>query len=309
MPERRQRGQFLKAPDAPALQGFQQFGRVGDSSASGSVRQEFGLRRRTESCSTPANPRAAQMAASGLAASARLAFTPISAARRAMAAATSCGSPKSRSRPGSVESNGIARGLLHRRREFEGQRGQIAVAVKTGEHVFLRWVDVARTSNAAQQPGDGARAGPVDALARAFQHQGGAGLGVGLPRHRNQHGGRMFHGAAQAEPGSQRDAARGGGRRIAQIHGHQSEPAALDQQIGGFEGVLGVVPAAHPKQAVQAHAGGGGGSGDRRHLRHPPARRLPGARWLRPEWKPAGWCGRKKRARKFPSGIRGAVRR
>src|ERR1035441_2932701 len=39
------------------------------------------------------------MAASGLPASARLAFTPHSRARRAMAAATSCGKPKSRSRP------------------------------------------------------------------------------------------------------------------------------------------------------------------------------------------------------------------
>jgi hypothetical protein len=37
----------------------------------------------------PANPRAAQIAASGLDASARFAFTPVSAARRAMAAATS----------------------------------------------------------------------------------------------------------------------------------------------------------------------------------------------------------------------------
>jgi hypothetical protein len=48
---------------------------------------------------TPGKPRAAQMAASGLAASAILIFTRISAARRAMAAATSCGNPQRRSRP------------------------------------------------------------------------------------------------------------------------------------------------------------------------------------------------------------------
>jgi hypothetical protein len=47
----------------------------------------------------PENPRAAQMAASGLAAMAMPAFTPISAARRASEAAISCGNPKSRSRP------------------------------------------------------------------------------------------------------------------------------------------------------------------------------------------------------------------
>ena len=40
-----------------------------------------------------------------------------------------------------------------------------------------------------------------------------------------------------------------------------AEAAALDQQVGRFERVLGVVAAAHPKQALQAHAGGGGGSG------------------------------------------------
>ena len=48
---------------------------------------------------TPENPRAAQIAASGLAAIARFAFTPHSRARRAIAAATSCGSPNSRSSP------------------------------------------------------------------------------------------------------------------------------------------------------------------------------------------------------------------
>src|ERR1035438_116519 len=48
---------------------------------------------------TPGNPRAAQMAASGLGPSARLARTPTSEARRAMEAATSCGRPKRRSRP------------------------------------------------------------------------------------------------------------------------------------------------------------------------------------------------------------------
>src|ERR1017187_9700009 len=46
---------------------------------------------------------------------------------------------------------------------------------------------------------------------------------------------------------------------IAQIHDHQAEAAALDQQVGRFEGVFGAVPAAHPKQARQVHAGIGGG--------------------------------------------------
>ena len=37
-----------------------------------------------------------------------------------------------------------------------------------------------------------------------------------------------------------------------------AETAALDQQVGGFERVLGVMAAAHPQQPVQPHAGGGG---------------------------------------------------
>ena len=48
-------------------------------------------------------------------------------------------------------------------------------------------------------------------------------------------------------------------RRIAQIHDHQAEAAALDQQVGRFERVFGAVPAAHPEQALQLHAGIGGG--------------------------------------------------
>ena len=42
----------------------------------------------------------------------------------------------------------------------------------------------------------------------------------------DKHGRGMFHGAAQAEPGCQRNAARGVWGRIAQIHRHQAETAA-----------------------------------------------------------------------------------
>jgi hypothetical protein len=68
----------------------------------------------------------------------------------------------------------------------------------------------------------------------------------------------MFHSAAQTEPGCQRDAPRGPWRRVAQIHDYQSETAPLNQQIGCFQSVLGIMPTAHPKQAPQLHAGIGG---------------------------------------------------
>ena len=118
---------------------------------------------------------------------------------------------------------------------------------------------MARTSKAAQQAGDDRAPDQVVASAPALQHQRGAGFGVGLPRHRDQHGRAYF---PPRGAGGTRKSARCGarlGRRIAQIHDHQAEPAALDQQIGGFEGVLGACAAAHPEQALQLHAGIVGG--------------------------------------------------
>ena len=200
------------------------------------------------------------MAASGFAASARLAEIRDSAARRAMACATSCGRPKRRSRPGNVEGDGVVRRLLHRRGELEGERGQIALAVKTGEHAFLRSVDVARTRMPRKsRPGLPAR--PFGALAGAFDRQRGAGFGIRLPRQREEHSRRIFDGAAQAEPRSQRDAAGGRERRVAEIHRHDAEAAALNEEVGGLEGVLGVFGGTNPNETVEADAGGVGGGG------------------------------------------------
>ena len=105
------------------------------------------------------------------------------------------------------------------------------------------------------------RAGPGGVLAGAFQLQRSAGFGVGLARQRDQHGGAVFHGAAQSKPGSERDAAGSGGRDIAEIEDDEAETAALNQQVGGFEGVLGVIGGANPKEAVEMDAGIAGRSG------------------------------------------------
>ena len=99
---------------------------------------------------------------------------------------------------------------------------------------------------------------PCGVLARAFQLQRGAGFGVRLARHRDQHGRGVFHGAAQAKPGSQRDAAGRGRRGIAEIEDDETESAALDQQVGGFEGMLGIIGGTNPKQTVEVDAGGAG---------------------------------------------------
>ena len=105
------------------------------------------------------------------------------------------------------------------------------------------------------------RARPCGVLARAFQLQRGARFGVRLARHRDQNRRGVFHGAAQAKPGSQRDAAGRGGRGIAEIQNDEAESTALDQQVGGFEGMLGIVGGTNPKQAVEVDAGGAGGRG------------------------------------------------
>src|SRR5579862_3766597 len=70
----------------------------------------------------------------------------------------------------------------------------------------------------------------------------------------------MLHGAAQTEPGSERYAAGGRGRCIAQIESYDAEAAALDQEVGRPEGMLGVMGAADPQETVQTDTGGGGGS-------------------------------------------------
>ena len=63
---------------------------------------------------------------------------------------------------------------------------------------------------------------------------------------------------------------------IAQIHRHQTESAALNQQVGRFERVLGIVAAADPEHAIESHAGGFGGRGvERVFCIHQCARFLP----------------------------------
>src|SRR5262249_32671675 len=47
---------------------------------------------------------------------------------------------------GGVQHHGIRRGLLHYRREFERQRCQIALAVKTSEHDFLFRMEFTRAA-------------------------------------------------------------------------------------------------------------------------------------------------------------------
>jgi len=105
------------------------------------------------------------------------------------------------------------------------------------------------------------RSRPGGVLAPAFQLQRGAGFGVRLARHRDQHGRGVFHGATQAKPGSQRDAAGRGRWDIAEIEDDETESAALNQQIGSFEGMLGIVGGTNPKQTIEVDTGSAGRCG------------------------------------------------
>src|SRR5262249_27378365 len=99
------------------------------------------------------------------------------------------------------------------------------------------------------------------ALAGALDGERGAGFRVRLPREGDEDGRGVFDGAAQAEPGRQRDPAGGGGRRVAELHGNDAEAAALNEQGGGLEGSLRGLCAADPKEALEGDPGGGGGGG------------------------------------------------
>ena len=185
--------------------------------------------------------------------------------------------------------------------ELEGQRGQIALAVKTGEHVLAPFGGCGAHSAMPRSRRPACSA--PDQPARSRRHSScerGAGFGVRLPRHRHQHGRGILHRAAQAEPGGERNAPRGFGRRIAQVHGHQAETAALDQQVGRFQRVLGVVRATNPKQPVEPHPGRGRRSGIEGVFGiHQRAEFLP-RRGLGQDARAAGWCGRKRPARRSP---------
>src|SRR5262249_20951527 len=57
------------------------------------------------------------------------------------------------------------------------------------------------------------------------------------------------------EPGRERDPPRGRWWGIAQVENHQAEASALNQQVGGFECMFGIVGAAHPEEAGQGGSG------------------------------------------------------
>ena len=51
----------------------------------------------------------------------------------------------------------------------------------------------------------------------------------------------MLYGAAEAEPGGERDAARRGMRYVGEIQHDQAKASALEQQVGGAEDLLKAV--------------------------------------------------------------------
>ena len=262
---------------------------------------------------TPANPRAAQMAASGLAASARLAFAPDSAARRAMAAATSCGRPNRRSSPEASSVTVSGGGLLHHRRKFEGQRRQIADAVKTGEHGSLRYVE-GPGQEAAVMARSGLRRATWMRMPRSSREVPGAPDQSASFARAFQHAARRRFWRWTAAPptpapwGYAPPRGAGGTRRSARCGAPwrggvsprsmttRPNPPPWISRSAAFRACSALCPH-EPKSGDPAGPRQRRRSADRRHPRHPPGRRFPGARWLPPGWKAAGWCGRKRPAR------------
>jgi hypothetical protein len=50
--------------------------------------------------------------------------------------------------------------------------------------------------------------------------------------------GLVFNGAAEAEPGGERDAAGGLGRQVGEVEDDQAEASAFEQKVGGAEDLL-----------------------------------------------------------------------
>ena len=71
-----------------------------------------------------------------------------------------------------------------------------------------------------------------------LEQQGGAASGDRLLLEGQQDRGLVFDGAAEAEPGGQRDTARGLGRKVADVEDDQAKASAFEQQVGGAEKLL-----------------------------------------------------------------------
>jgi hypothetical protein len=91
-----------------------------------------------------------------------------------------------------------------------------------------------------------------------FDHPRGALAELPFAANHDQHGRGVLDSPAQAEPGGQRDAPRDRRRDIAQVQRHHAEASGMADQVGGFQGVQGVSPTAHPQQLRQADARFGG---------------------------------------------------
>src|SRR6476469_900518 len=101
-------------------------------------------------------------------------------------------------------------------------------------------------------------AAPLWAGTTHFQDQRGAGFCQRLLGNDDNGGRGVFNGAAQAEPGRERNAAREAERGVAEVEHHQAEAAGLDNKVGGFERAFCVRGAADPEEAVEVDAGGRG---------------------------------------------------
>ena len=108
------------------------------------------------------------------------------------------------------------------------------------------------------QEREAGRAGPDGFLALNVEHQRRAGSGYGLFFSERENGRRVFDGAAESVPIGDRDAVGDARRDLAEVEHDDAESAGVEQVIGGFERVPGVVAATDPDQLRESDAGCGG---------------------------------------------------
>ena len=90
------------------------------------------------------------------------------------------------------------------------------------------------------------------------EYQGSAAFRVRFLFENDENSRRMFHGPAKTKPHLERNVADHVRRSVAQIEGDQTEASALDEQIGGAEGLVDI-PAADPEDLLEGDARSFGG--------------------------------------------------
>ena len=169
------------------------------------------------------------------------------------------------------EDDGIGRGLFKPWRECLSDVGEIRVgAMNAGEHypiaLALKLAATGRTglreTASSSTPRSNSKPGaPFQTVFLRFisSISEAQDLASGSFSSERENGGRVLDGAAESIPIGNGDAVCDSRRDLAEVEHDGAESAGVEQRIGGFERVSGVVAAADPEELRERDSGCGGG--------------------------------------------------